>query len=170
MEIVLIGFMGTGKSTIGPLLADQLDNQHMDLDQLLEQRLGESVGAAFAQKGEAAFRDLEHNLLKDALTHPGVLSTGGGAAAQVDNAALLQESGATVVLLEARDDTLVKRLCADQTRPLVQRLGLDGVLELKHQRDAQYHAVADVVVATDEGTPGDVVREILEALAGESAM
>ncbi|GEK28964.1 shikimate kinase [Furfurilactobacillus siliginis] len=164
MEVVLIGFMGTGKSTIGPLLAKRLGRQHLDLDRLLEARLGQSVGSVFAQKGEAAFRLVEQTVLRDALEQPGVLSTGGGAAAQVDNAAVLRESGATIVLLEARDETLIERLCADQTRPLVQRLGVAGVLDLKHQRDAQYHAVADFVVRTDDGTPGDVVREIMAGM------
>ncbi len=92
MQVILIGFMGSGKTTIGQLLARTLATNHIDLDEFIMQKAQQSITEIFATKGETYFRQLEQLYLKQTLQLPGVLSTGGGTPIIAPNAALLARS------------------------------------------------------------------------------
>ncbi|WP_390408605.1 shikimate kinase [Lacticaseibacillus jixiensis] len=165
MAVILVGFMGAGKTTVGRQLAAQLGVAHHDLDDLIVEAAGCSIPEIFAARGDAGFRALEHETLLNALDIDGVLSTGGGAPVQPQNFALLKASSAPVVLLEAKPATILQRIGADANRPLVQELGQAGLVALQAQRDPRYHELADLVIATDTLTPTEIALQIRDWLA-----
>lgn len=124
--VVLIGFMGAGKSTVGRALASRLGWTFSDLDDVIESWQGKSVAAIFADQGEAGFRKMESAALHDVLArshnkeHGGVLvALGGGAFVQPDNRAALERAGAITILLEAPIEELRRRCAAEgKVRPL----------------------------------------------------
>lgn len=168
MTVILVGFMGAGKTTVGRELAAELGVAHHDLDDLIVAAAGCSIPEIFDQRGDAGFRALEHETLIKALQSEGVLSTGGGAPVQPQNFALLQASAAPVVLLEAQPATILQRIGADANRPLVQELGEAGLVALQAQRDPRYHELADLVIATDALTPGQIAQQIRTWLQAQS--
>ena len=149
--IILIGYMGSGKSTIGEKTARLLGVEFLDTDVLIEEQEGMTISELFAQKGEAYFRQKEtetiRNLKKE--SREMVLATGGGLPMKEENQILLKELG-IVVYLKASVDTLVERLKEDTTRPLLQegdlRKKIETMLEI---RNPVYENVADVVLETD---------------------
>lgn len=165
MAVILVGFMGAGKTTVGRQLAAQLGVAHHDLDDLIVEAAGCSIPEIFAKRGDAGFRALEHETLLNALDIDGVLSTGGGAPVQPQNFALLKASAAPVVLLEAKPATILQRIGGDANRPLVQELGQAGLVALQAQRDPRYHELADLVIATDTLTPTEIALQIRDWLA-----
>ena len=177
-KIVLIGFMGSGKSHIGQLLAAQLQLSWRDLDTLIEEllfqdSLAPSISDYFALHGEAAFRGLETDLLQVALKHEGVLSTGGGVVTQSDNRQLLKDSQATVVYLRATARTLAQRIRNQPgTRPLIDGDGaLDlpqttqRVSELLRTRAPWYEECADVIIDGDEISAQAVAEKIMAQIS-----
>jgi shikimate kinase len=127
LRAVLIGFMGAGKTTVGRALATRLRCQFQDLDDLIEQREGQSVAQIFSSAGEARFRQAESAALRDLLQESAsrsdlVLALGGGAFVQAGNRSLLEQSGAITVLLEAPLEELRRRCQAERkVRPLAQQ-------------------------------------------------
>lgn len=165
MQAILIGFMGSGKTTVGQLLARELGVHHADLDDLIVQRAGCSINTIFNTQGEDYFRQLEQRTLRGALDQPGILSTGGGTPTIAANAAILKASPVPVICLTASDRTILQRVGQDTGRPLVDQLGPQGLLALKAKRAALYRAAADRLVVTDELTPAQIVAEIRRQLA-----
>jgi len=162
MRAILVGFMGSGKTTVGELLAQRLHLTHRDLDDVIVERAGKTIQQIFDDEGETAFRQLEHDVLADTLVNSkGILSTGGGTPIQTANYELLRKSDVPVILLNVKPETVLSRLSDDGQRPLVKELGVDGLLGLKQKRDARYHEVSDVEIDTDDLTPAEVVDEIL---------
>lgn len=165
MRAILVGFMGSGKTTVGELLAQRLDLKHRDLDDIIVERAGKSIQQIFDDEGEAAFRQLEHEVLADTLVNgKGILSTGGGTPIQAANYDLLRKSDVPVILLNVKPETVLSRLTDDGQRPLVKELGTDGLLGLKEKRDARYHDVSDIEIDTDDLTPIEVVDAILASV------
>lgn len=127
LRVVLIGFMGAGKTTVGRALAKRLRCRFQDLDDLIEQREGQSVAQIFASAGEDAFRQAEsaalrHLLQEKAGTGDLVLALGGGAFVQAQNRSLLEQAGAVTVLLEAPLEELRRRCQTEKkVRPLAQQ-------------------------------------------------
>ena len=167
-RITLIGYRGTGKSTVGPLLAQRLDFTLVDSDAYIESSYGSSVADIFAQEGEECFRDRETMLLK-LLTETQyiVLATGGGVILRSENRILLQESS-FVVWLQASASTIWQRIQADPTttqrRPnLTSRHGLDEVEHLLTLREPLYRQTAHLEVNTEEMSPTELVTTIVEA-------
>jgi len=160
MRVILIGFMGSGKTTVGRLLAQELATEHADLDDLIIQRAGQPITTIFAKYGESYFRQLEHQTLEQSLSIPGVLSTGGGTPTIVANARLLTTSSVPVIWLAANDQTILRRVQHDAGRPLVNELDENALLALKQQRNRQYAAAADLIIPTDRLTPVEVVQQI----------
>ena len=117
----LIGLPGSGKSTIGRHLAKAWKLRFVDSDQVIEQRIGGSIKDFFALHGEAAFRDIEANVLDELLQEkiPSVLSTGGGAILRKENRTALH-ARSTVFYLQALPEDIARRLRNDTTRPLMQ--------------------------------------------------
>ncbi|AQW20655.1 shikimate kinase [Lentilactobacillus curieae] len=164
MDLILVGFMGSGKTTVGKLLADRLGKQYFDLDQLIVEQTGMSIPQIFAERGEDGFRMIEQQCLQSTNEFPGILGTGGGTPMQRNNQEFLGKAGAPVVLLSASIKTILARLAGDNNRPLVEKLGAAGLADLQAQRHDTYLNVSDLQVATDELTPFEVADKIIDQL------
>lgn len=162
-NIALIGFMGTGKSTVGAALAGKLGLRHIDTDHAVQERAGLSIPQIFETRGERHFRELEKQIIRELLAQDGlVISTGGGSVLDRDNCALMKEN-AFVVRLAASKETIVRRISRDNGRPLVAGQAEQRVAELLEQRKHAYD-FADFTVHTDGGMLEHTVRAILAAL------
>ena len=118
-NILLIGFMGTGKSTISRRLHKLLKMREVDTDAIIVEREGMSISDIFAEKGEEAFRNMETDLLRELKKERNlIISCGGGMALRDENAAIMKEAG-TVVWLTAKPETILKRVEHDDRRPLL---------------------------------------------------
>lgn len=164
-NIILIGFMGSGKTSVGERLAERLSYRFQDTDQMIERKASDTINHIFQTQGEEYFRTMETNLLlelKTSLTHA-VLSSGGGIPLREQNKKLLREIG-YVVYLRATKETIVKRLLGDTTRPLLQggdlqeRVGL-----LLEYREPFYEKVANKIIATDDKSFDEIINLIMES-------
>lgn len=161
-NVVLIGFMGSGKSTMGIRLSYQLRYALEDTDRLIEAGAGKSISEIFAQEGEEAFRQMETELLKKLAEKKGqrIYSGGGGTPVRAVNRPLLKKLG-TVVYLRTRPETVYERLKDDTTRPLLQGEDpLGKIRRLMAEREQAYIETADVVLDVDEMTAEQVVERI----------
>ncbi len=165
MNIVLTGFMGTGKTAVGRQLADRLRVPFVDLDVEISKKAGKSIPDLFAQEGEAAFRKLESAAITEiAQKDRMVIATGGGALLDEVNRKAL-EKNAVLVCLRARTDTLLGRIKEDRTRPLLAGEHLEQKLErLLKERKAIYD-LCPVQVDTDNKTLSQVVEEITQKVS-----
>ena len=163
MNIILIGFMGAGKTTVGNVVAERLNQPLFDTDQLIEQQTGMSISKIFEDYGENEFRRLETKILKGNLSanKDWVLSVGGGLPLKEENRGLLQKMG-IVVYLRVQPDTVLQRLKGDKTRPLLQGGDVKQKVEsLLRQRGTIYEEGADIVIDVDGKAPETIVQEIL---------
>jgi len=162
--VVLLGLMGSGKSTIGNRLAQSLDWAFCDTDREIERSTGADIPWIFEKEGEAGFRRREHAALCDALLKTNtVISTGGGVVELEQNRQRLAESDAWVVYLAAPPKVLFARVGQDASRPLLAQGDALGTLSTLHdRRDPLYRALADCVIQTDRLSPKLVLNEILE--------
>ena len=161
-NILLIGFMGSGKTSVGGELARIMQKAFVDTDERIEQRMQRTISEIFSEEGEAAFRDYETQELRRLLKEePGmILSVGGGMPVRKENRELMRQLG-TVVYLQAQTDTLLERLQGDDTRPLLQGVDLrERILQLTAQREDCYRQTAHVCLPTDELTIEEAAREI----------
>ncbi len=161
MLITLTGFMGSGKTTVGRILADALGCPFLDLDDLIVKKAGQSIPDIFAQDGEPAFRQLEARLLRQTVEKYGestaVLSLGGGAILAPASATLLHEK-TVCIYLRATLDTLLSRLAGESAgRPLADA----SLAERLAAREPLYEKTAHVVIDTDGLTPEEVSDEII---------
>jgi shikimate kinase len=162
-NLVLIGFMGTGKTEVGRLLAESLNRRLIDTDQVIVEREGQSVKDIFASSGETYFRQKEQELIQELSVRKGlVIATGGGIVLNTENVNLLRESG-YVVWLDADGDTLADRLSGDTERPLL--AGGADLAALYREREALYREAAHVRVDTTEKAPLVVVSEIIRVIS-----
>jgi shikimate kinase len=166
--IVLVGFMGAGKTTIGRLLAAELGLPFVDSDQMIEQRASRLIRQIFAEDGEAAFRALEHQIIAELLDGPDlVLALGSGAAEHPGTCGTLASQPRTqVVYLQVGYTQAVRRVGGDGGRPMLARPDLPALYE---RRLAAYAGVATLTVATDDRRPETVSDDILAQLAGAPA-
>ncbi|MEM2905823.1 MAG: 3-phosphoshikimate 1-carboxyvinyltransferase [Candidatus Bathyarchaeia archaeon] len=164
-NIVLIGFMGTGKSTVGHLLAERLGRELLETDMLIERSAGKPIPSIFREEGEMRFRELEMEAVKEAsLRSNVVIACGGGVVLNKLNIDRLRRSGVTV-LLEARPEIIVSRLSGDENeRPLLASPSLPAIRELLAYRAPFYERAADLTVDVSDLTAGQVVEEILKQL------
>lgn len=162
-SIILIGFMGTGKSTVGRLLAARLNLPFADTDEEAERAAGRTIPEIFAAEGETGFRRLETEAVRRlAASGAAVIATGGGAVLSPENMAILKKAG-RLVWLEASPEEILARVKDKGGRPLLETADpLVRISELLSQRRPLYRAAADLVVATGGLTPEQVVEEILE--------
>jgi shikimate kinase len=158
--IVLAGFMGAGKTTVGRLLAGSLRVPFLDSDHVIEARVGRSIPEIFAADGEPAFRALEHEVIAGLLRGPDVvLALGGGAAEREETRKLL--ASVPVVFLRISYAEAMARVGEDGNRPMLARPDITQVFE---RRQAVYAEVATLTVDVDGRDPDDIAREILAVL------
>ena len=165
-NLVLVGPMGAGKSSIGKRLAHALSLEFIDADRVLEARTGASVADIFACEGETGFRRRESALLAELLSGQNqLIATGGGVVLAADNRALLARE-AYVIHLDVSVAEQLKRLARDRTRPLLQRADREDVLrELARIREPLYREVADLVMDTDGLTAAEASSRLCLQLA-----
>ena len=161
--VFLTGFMGTGKTKIGRLLAQRLGRVFVDTDHLIEERAGQSIPQIFATQGEAQFRQLEYQCLAEAATRPeAVIALGGGAIAQERNWELLGRAQGVVVCLQASVDTILERVGRKEDRPLLaglsaqeKRAKIEQLLAERapfyNRADIQFHTSDEVDPETTAG-------------------
>lgn len=162
-RLLLIGMMGSGKTTVGRLLATRLGWRYLDSDAEVEQDTGRSVPEIFAEEGEAAFRAAEAAALRRAVTGTDhvVVSVAGGAVLDPHNRAVISSSG-TVVWLRADPDTLAARVGDGRGRPLLDGDPAAALERLDGVRRPLYAELADVVVDVDRLSPDEVAERVLE--------
>lgn len=163
-NIVLCGFMGCGKSTVGKRIARISGLSFVDMDSYIEQQCGCTISELFASRGEPYFRDLEHEAAHTLSQQGGrVIATGGGALIFDRNVRVLKEKG-KIVLLDTPLSLIRERLKNDTTRPLLCRPDKDRAMqELYEKRMPVYRAVADIAVLS-AGTPNQVALAVLRNL------
>jgi shikimate kinase len=165
-HILLVGMMGAGKTTVGELLAADLDCPYRDSDADVAAATGLTVPEIFETQGEAAFRAAEADVLARACAEPGptVISVAGGAVLSPANRDLLRTSG-TVVWLRARPETLAARVGRGVGRPLLDDDPAAVLAALDQQRAALYAEVADLTIDVDELSPAEVTTAIRQKVA-----
>jgi shikimate kinase len=158
--IVLVGFMGAGKTTVGRLLAAKLGLPFTDSDLVIEERAGKPVRQIFADEGEPAFRQLEHEVIADLVGGQGsVLALGGGAAVHPGTRRLL--AAVPVVYLRVSYAEAISRVGGDRGRPMLARPDVEQVYA---ERDPLYAAAASCVIDTDRRAPEEIALDILARL------
>lgn len=165
-HVILIGFMGCGKSTVGYRLSYKLKKCLIDTDHLIEHREGMSISEMFKQKGEGYFRQKETDCLRSLHRELSgrIVSLGGGTPMRAENREIIKSLG-KVVYLKAAPDTIYSRVKHDTRRPLLQcenpRARIEALLE---ERNPIYESMADVVIEVDGKHIKQVVQEVAEAV------
>ena len=157
MAKILLGFMGAGKSTI----ARELDPNYIDMDVLIEKRLGMSIAEFFAEKGEGAFRQIESEVLAELLKTEQVVSTGGGVVISQRNRDLLKTNSDNIYL-KADFETLYQRISADKNnqRPLFLSKTKEELQKIFQERESWYEEVASKVVDVTRLSPEEIAEEL----------
>lgn len=169
-KIILVGYMAVGKTTIAQLLSDKTGFKTVDIDELIENKIGLSISEIFEQKGEVFFRKTEHEIFKTVIENSEnlIISTGGGTPCYADNHLLLNSKGVVSIYLKASIDTILKRLKSSNTaRPLVLNKSDEELQEFvaKHLFERSYfYNQATFKVAVDNKKPEVIIKEILELL------
>lgn len=165
-NIILIGFMGTGKSTIARTLHQLYGFEILEMDETIEEREQMPISRIFETKGETYFRELETNLLIEIQQRSGVVvSCGGGVPMREQNVVEMKKNG-TVFLLTASPETIYNRVKNSHTRPLLEEnKTVEHIAQLMEQRREKYEAAADVTICVDHKTGKEIASEILAYLS-----
>lgn len=167
-NLVLLGFMGTGKTTVGALLAERLKMAFVDMDAVLERRAGKSITRIFAEEGEAHFRAMERALVRElARGERQVIAAGGGVVLDPGNLAALRESS-VLICLKASPEKILQRVGAQTHRPLLEQgEKAKRILELLETRRPLYDAI-EHSIDTTHLTPSEVAEQAAEIFAREA--
>lgn len=160
-NIVLVGLMGAGKSTIGRQLARRMRLEFYDSDHVIEERMGVPISTIFAVEGEDGFRERETAIIEELSQKQGiVLATGGGSVLREENRKLIRRAG-TVIYLCATAEQLYERIGHDKKRPLMQTENpLQTLRDLLKQRETHYQEVADLIVYSGKQRVSSLVRDV----------
>lgn len=161
-NVFLIGFMGSGKSTIARLLATETGNELVEMDETIEAESGCSINQIFEMHGEAYFRDLETALVaRIADKGSCIVSCGGGAVLRSENVESMKKNG-TIIYLSATPETIYKRVRHSTNRPLLNgNMNVEHITQLMEKRLPIYESAADVVIDVNEKEKVNIVKEIL---------
>lgn len=163
VHIFFIGMMGTGKTTVGKLLAERIRYPWIDMDQQLEIRFKQPISSYFSQYGETAFRRAESKYLKEIVHYPpAVITTGGGIVLKKENRMLMSQYG-RVISLSAHPDEIIRRLSDDQSRPLLKGDLEEKVKQLIKERE-KFYQFAEATFDTTNQTIGSIVEEVYRYL------
>ena len=164
-RVILIGPMGSGKTTIGQLVASNLGIPFRDTDHVIEERAGKSVSDIFLEDGEDEFRILERKVLRDELLSDGtVLALGGGAPISVDAQSALRAIASLVIYLDISLATVAPRIGFNRDRPLLLHNPRGQWQTLMEARRPIYESIADTVIDVNEKSESEIVTLILEVL------
>ena len=164
-NIFLIGFMGSGKSSVASYFSQEYEMEIVEMDQLIAEREGMSISDIFATKGETYFRDAETQLLLAIEEEKNkVVSCGGGVVLREENVIAMKKSG-FVALLVARPETILARVKDDDARPLLQgNKNVTFIRDMMERRRTAYEKAADAVISTDGKEIGQICEEILNKI------
>lgn len=165
MNIMLIGFMGTGKSTIANQLKEKLNVEQIEMDALIAEEADMSIPEIFEKYGEEYFRDLETKMLEKFQDRkPVVVSCGGGVVLRDKNIEIMKGQG-KIVLLTAKPETIFERVRYSNDRPVLNgNMNVEYIAELMEKRRVRYELAADIIVTTDEKTVDDICQEIIDSI------
>jgi shikimate kinase len=162
MNVVLTGFMGTGKTTVGRRVADLLKVPFFDVDGTIKRQTGHTIAELFKTRGETAFRVLESTTIQDlSMQEKAVIATGGGSLLNPLNREFLEKRG-ILVCLTARKGTLLERLKDDLTRPLLAGENVQGRIDRLMQERQAVYAMCPIQVETDDKTIEQVAEEVVQ--------
>ena len=162
-KIALIGMMGCGKSAVSKKLAQRLNFNCYELDEIFEQENGK-ITDFFAQFGEEKFREIETNILKKYLNYNGVFSCGGGIILKSENRDLLFKDNILTIYLEANSETIYNRIKNDTTRPLLQVENPRKKIEEILKKREEFYNLATIKITTDNKTINEIIEEIWKKL------
>ncbi len=161
LNIVLTGFMGTGKTTVGRIVAEELNMKFIDTDEEIIRTAGLSITEIFEGFGEKGFRNLEEEVVERVTSEKGlVIASGGGVILRERNINNLKKNG-VIFLLTADRNEILKRLCGSIDRPLVKK-NIEDFFRLLEERKERYFETADYVIDTNKITSESVAREIID--------
>ena len=164
-NILLIGFMGAGKSTVADYLKEAYSMEVVEMDQIIAKRQGMSISDIFEKHGEEFFRDLETNLLIEMQSRSNVVSSCGGGVPMRERHVEEVKKNGRVVLRTAEPETILERTKNDHGRPLLEgNKNVPYIAELMEKRREKYEAAADIIVKTDGRSPQDICEEIIDKL------
>lgn len=167
-HIVLIGFMGTGKTTVGKMLSQMLGRASLDVDQLVEAQMNMPVSRIFERYGEKHFRELEHSAVAEISQseEPIILCTGGGVVLNRKNIEYLKRNG-VIIWLQASPETIYQRISEEATRPLLRNdMSVQTIQRILSERYELYAEAGDINIPTDNRTVEVICHEIIERLEG----
>jgi shikimate kinase len=163
MKIALIGMMGTGKTTSGPIIANKLGTNFADLDDIIAYKVGMSISQAFIYFGEKVFRSYETSALSEVVWHENiVISCGGGVTLNVRNMEIMKDFIKVRFIADA--EILHQRLKNDFSRPLLKDNSVAALKKIMDEREKHYAAYADITIDTSNKTPEEVADLTIQAL------
>ena len=164
MNYYLIGMMGSGKSTVGKLLAKKLETPFLDLDHYIEVKNNKSINDIFKEKGENYFRQLETNALSEIKGSKIVVACGGGIILNHENRKKISANG-KVIFLKASISSLIKRLLSNKDRPILNDKNIENeLIKIWNERKNYYNETAEITINTDGYTPESISSLIIENL------
>jgi shikimate kinase len=164
-NVLLIGFMGSGKSTVSSELSKQLNMEEIDMDQYIEAKEGRTIKEMFEKDGEEYFRNCETQAINDFKSKKGVIvSCGGGAVLRQENVDAMKAQG-KVILLTASPETTLERVKDSKVRPILNgNMNVEFIWELMEKRADKYKNAADITIATDNKNIDEICNEIIALL------
>ena len=162
-SIYLIGFMGAGKTEVGKQLSEKLNIPVIDMDAEIVKQEEQEITEIFAQYGEAHFRTIESNILKELQDKQAIVTTGGGVILKDENRTFLNTTGRTI-FLHCEPDVIAERLKGDTTRPLLIEKNITDIVEMYKGRLPLYKECANIVIDTTTLTIDEVVNKIVDSI------